>query len=562
MPALVSKKFRIHNAKQFVEAFDEDKGFTTFANTSAGDTSLETNMYLFIGGISAFSDDTNPPTPTDSVANSYFSNWRDMIAAKKITSSDVSHCITRRNWANDNPYFAYTHANNALYDQSFYVMTDDYNVYKCLANNAGSGNSTAKPTETGTTITTPGSDGYRWKFMYTISATKALKFVTNSYIPVQQIRHANAAGQFVSNGMPDQNQENEKQRAVEAAATNGEINIINIDTAGSNYNFEASTVGSGQTGYTHTTTSVKIHSGASANTDHYNGYSIYFIDGPAANDLKVISDYDGAGVITVPTLSGVPVDGNSFVISPTVTVTGDGTGASVRATGTTGSGLTGLTVLNAGSGYSNAVITIAGNTSSTPTPVNPTATAVIEPYGGHGYDAIKELGGYNVIVNTRLENTEGGAFTVANDFRKIGLLAQPETSAGAVADATTYDQAVTIKLQTFAGNAPTADQLITGAQSGATARVIDYTSGNTTLRVCSVTHGSNTTSGYDGAGSWQTGGDGEAITFDGGGTTANTQTVTAGALKPFSGDILYTENRSPVSRASDQIEDVKLIVNF
>ena len=94
MPALVSKKFRIHNAKQFVEAFDEDKGFTTFANTSAGDTSLETNMYLFIGGISAFSDDTNPPTPTDSVANSYFSNWRDMIAAKKITSSDVSHCIT------------------------------------------------------------------------------------------------------------------------------------------------------------------------------------------------------------------------------------------------------------------------------------------------------------------------------------------------------------------------------------------------------------------------------------------------------------------------------------
>lgn len=562
MPALVSKKFRIHNAKQFVEAFDEDKGFTTFANTSAGDTSLETNMYLFIGGISAFSDDTNPPTPTDSVANSYFSNWRDMIAAKKITSSDVSHCITRRNWANDTPYFAYTHANNALYDQPFYVMTDEYNVYKCLANNASSGNSEAKPTGTGTAIITPGSDGYKWKFMYSISATKALKFVTNSYIPVQQIRHANAAGATGSTGMPTSNQETEKQHAVEVAAINGQLNIINVDTAGSNYDYVSSTLGLGQLGHTHTKTSIKLHSTASSDNDHYNGYSIFMSDGAAANDLKLITDYDGGTKIaTIEELSQIPADGDAFTIAPTVTISGDGTGASARAIGAGGS-LTSVAVLAAGSGYSNAVITIAGNTSSSPTPTAPTATAIIEPYNGHGYDAVKELGGYNVIVNTRLENTEGGAFTVANDFRKIGLLAQPETSAGAVADATTYDQAVTIKIQTFAGNAPSADQLITGAQSGATARVIDYTSANTTLRVCSVTHGSNTTSGYDGAGSWQTGGDGEAITFDGGGTTANTQTVTAGALKPFSGDILYTENRSPVSRASDQIEDVKLIVNF
>ena len=92
MPALVTNKFRIHNAKQFVEAFDE-VSFTS--GTAVTDTSglLNSNMYLFIGRPSAWPDDNTPPTPTDSVANTHYDNWRDMIAAKKVTSSDVSHCI-------------------------------------------------------------------------------------------------------------------------------------------------------------------------------------------------------------------------------------------------------------------------------------------------------------------------------------------------------------------------------------------------------------------------------------------------------------------------------------
>ena len=73
MPALVTNKFRMFNARQFRESFDEDAGFTTFANTAAGDTYLESNMYLFIGGIQAWNSvsgaaaadsDTTPPTPT------------------------------------------------------------------------------------------------------------------------------------------------------------------------------------------------------------------------------------------------------------------------------------------------------------------------------------------------------------------------------------------------------------------------------------------------------------------------------------------------------------------
>ena len=133
MPAIVTNKFRIHNAKQFIEAFDE---VATTSGTAVSDSSgfLNTNMYLFIGKVTAWSDDTTPPTPTDAVANTHYENWRDMIAAKKITSSDVSHVVPRKNWTNNTSYFAYTHNTATLTSQDFHVMTSDYNVYKCLSN--------------------------------------------------------------------------------------------------------------------------------------------------------------------------------------------------------------------------------------------------------------------------------------------------------------------------------------------------------------------------------------------------------------------------------------------
>ena len=71
--------------------------------------------------------------------------------------------------------------------------------------------------------------------------------------------------------------------------------------------------------------------------------------------------------------------------------------------------------------------------------------------------------------------------------------------------------------------------------------------------------GSNTTVGYDSiAGSFQAN---ETIT-GAGGASANTNGVVGGDFEKFSGDVLYIENRSPVTRADDQIEDVKLIIEF
>ena len=84
MPAIVTNKFRVHNSEQFHEAFSE---------------AASTNQFIFIGKVSEWLDassvniDANPPTPTDTVENTEYNHWDDMILAKRVTSNDVSHVI-------------------------------------------------------------------------------------------------------------------------------------------------------------------------------------------------------------------------------------------------------------------------------------------------------------------------------------------------------------------------------------------------------------------------------------------------------------------------------------
>ena len=106
MAAIVTNKFRINNAEQFVESFSE---------TAA------TTYYLFIGRAHSWATDADaqgnsinegtdasPPTPNDDVTSEFY-NYDDMLGAKIITSSDVSHCIPRRNWTTGTTYDMYEH---------------------------------------------------------------------------------------------------------------------------------------------------------------------------------------------------------------------------------------------------------------------------------------------------------------------------------------------------------------------------------------------------------------------------------------------------------------------
>ncbi len=84
-----------------------------------------------------------------------------------------------------------------LEDANYYVVTDDYNVYKCLDNN-NNGRSTYKPT--GTQLEPIKLlDGYVWKFMYNIPINLRNKFYTDEYIPVVSA----LTNSFYSNGTVD-----------------------------------------------------------------------------------------------------------------------------------------------------------------------------------------------------------------------------------------------------------------------------------------------------------------------------------------------------------------------
>ena len=571
MAALVTNKFRIHNAKQFIEAFDE-VSFTSGAAVTDSSGLLNSNMYLFIGKVTGWSDDASPPTPTDSVANTHYENWRDMIAAKKITSTDVSHVIPRKNWTNNTNYFAYTDNTNTLFSQDFYVMTGDYNVYKCLSNSdtnssgTTASTSTTKPTGTGTAIIST-TDGYKWKFMYQIPASDALKFVTPNYIPVDKVRRANSYLANTYDSAPGQVQFDVETATAAAGGGNGAIEVVHLTTRGLQYLGEVGNVSA----VTNTTT-VTITGTSFTADDCIVNNDIYFTSGDASGEGGTITDYNGTTkVVTFTPAITAPSATDGYAIGPKVVISGDGQGANVRCTTNSTGGINATAIIAGGNNYSNASISIISNASQSNS-FNPSPTAVLTPIigpkGGHGSDAVDELGGFYILINSRLEYSESNNFTTDNDFRKVGLLAQPKFSNGDFANTSVVDQATAAVVSSWNGTAFSVDELVTGATSGATGRVVDFTGNNTIRMTDIIPSGNSITAGYNGIYGYFTNTEVIAANTVGGGgsgasATANgSGAVTGGDLQRFSGDIIYVENRSPISRATDQIEDIKLIIEF
>ena len=607
MPALVTTEFRIHNAKQFREMFSEAAQYGGATASAA----LSTNMYLFIGKSAAWSgsyndgtttyqvSDTAQPDPnktnapsSDTTANTSYSHWKDMIAAKKVASSDVSHVIARNNWTSGRYYSMYDdtikfssltasqasqNVNSGTADTTatlypMYVMNSTFKVYKCLYNNkTESGRprpSTVEPTHTTTSAAAPAaqSDGYVWKYMYTISAAESLKFVTSSYIPVKQIRDANAYGQGGTAGgmaVGGAKDDSSDQVLVERNAIDGALDIFVISNDGANYHFENNKAIASGTG-----TTLVVSSTTLTTANAYANSSVYFTYGGTSYVRKVASSTYNSGTsqstLTLSATLGVTLSGTmpTCNVGPWPRVDGDGHGQELVLTANTTGGAAagsvgGVTVVNSGNSFTTATMTVSVQPGAS-SPSGAIVTPIIPPKGGHGFDAVSELGGYFAMINTKLTQSESGAFTTSNDFRKIGLLKDPNTNGGFTRyTSDTADQAKVITYSS-ANEAVTGDITITQAASGATAYVVDVNTTASTMRVIDVTNGSSATNGYDGKpGSFQT-----SSAATSGTLSFTVGAVANGAMSIGSGEMLYIENRAPVARAADQTEDIKLIIEF
>ena len=499
MPAIITNKFRMNNAEQFSESFSE---------------ASPTVYYLGIGRAQEFGTLTRPDgrtdyegtesapiTPADSVLNE-FKNYDDLLAAKKITGSNVSFVIPRRNWTSGTVYDIYRHdyeeyvtgststrvtANSTattLFDSTFYVLTEDYNVYKCLDNN-NNGTSTEKPSGTSTSVITT-SDDYKWKYMYTLSASEQANFLSTDFMGVST------------------------DSTVAAAAVDGALDVIKIKTGGSAYTV--------------------------------------------------------SGGATTGTITAIPIRG-------------DGTGGVASVTLTSGV-ITAVTVTTRGSGYTsgyirNADIITATNAGGAGSGAE--LDVIIPPKGGHGKNAVEELGGFFVMLNTSLEGTEStnsGDFTAANDFRKITLIKDPNNASGTAASAATLRGTYAIKIASSPTPGTfTADEEINQATTGAVGKVVEWDSVNGILYYIQTRHND---AGADSNGNVTAFSGANVITGQGSSATGtpetsqngtvNNVTFTSGYAAPEiqhdSGDIIYVENRTKITRATDQTENIKLIIEF
>ena len=473
-------------------------------------------LYVFIGRPQEWDNENAPPTPVDSFQE-FSDTFSDMISLKRVLANDTIQVVRRIDWTPPEQttgglgyvYDMYRHDYSStktassgatkLYDADFYVVNSQYQVYKCIYNGTSPSDpngkpSTVEPTGTSTSIITT-SDGYRWKYLYTIPVGQVLKFFSNDYMPVLS------------------------DVAVTGDAVGGEIDTVVIQASGTGYN---------------------------------NG-----------------------------TYENVPIKGDG--VGGRVSLVVDG-GKVVSATVTSG-----------GSGYTFGKIIIDEvNGIGAGTGTGAAIDVIIPPELGHGSDPTKELGGYRVMINTKFTYDEGsGDFPTDNDYRRIGLVINPNQYG-----TTELTSAITLSATravifspTFTGTFST-DEIITqsrtvgGQQVTARGRVISW---NTTTKVLKYYQNR-----IDGVFPEITG---NLTEFEGGnpvtgatsGTSAdpdinfpvvsgistrvinNTEydlgmSFTNGYAKPEidpnSGEIIYIDNRGAISRAGDQIEDIKIVIEF
>jgi hypothetical protein len=498
-------------------------------------------------GVYRYSTENVPPVPLDNLSEKY-SIYDDIIAAKRIISSHARSVVRRYNWdLIINPKFdmwkpnysstpagggqvGVTSATGAtsIANAKFYIMNQRYEVFKCLYNgetpeNPSGVNIVHEPKTTPSAglgtysngIFTAPDGTYIWKYMFTIPTDDVLAFLSTDFMPIV------ASGEA-------------SRLATEASAVAGSINIALIKNRGAglpNGTFYAPVVGDG--------------TGAVAEV---------VIAGGAIDSLELVAFGSGYTYASLPIITGIP----------------QGTAGSTEAIGL----------------FVDQGLTVSQTVTATTTPA---LQVVLPPQGGHGSDFEVELNAKRVMTNIRLTFIENaGDFPVDNDFRRIGIIKDPyEYGTTNFATADTLNGLKAVKLTGATGDY-IPDEIISQTVTGGTAygHVVSWTldagspsptpgtPGSGVLKYIQspayhtdngvvrdfISDAANAVVGSSSASS----GTVDVALADG--TELIGSIFTDGLADPEiennSGDLIYIENRRLITRAADQIEDIKLVIEF
>ena len=512
MPAVITDQIRVLNASNFV----------------SGISTSDNSYYVFIGlpnATDVASDwNTQTPAPIDNFDN-HDNIYDTLISAKKINSTDVLRVIKKITWETGTIYEMYRQdysinnlskqtSSTNLYGTSYYVMNKDYRVYECIFNGAAPSNSgkgiisLQEPVHTDLQPRLE-SDGYIWKYLYTIKPSDIIKFDSADYIPV-----------------PDDWATNTDCADVRNAAVDGKIECVVVEnTASAAYQFNGT-----------------------------------------KNNVPIKGDGQD-GLASVTFINGKPDS---------------------------------IQVTNGGSGYSFGTLDL----DSVVTGSGASFSVIVPPPGGHGADIYRELGANKVLIYSRIENADvtNPDFPTGNQFARIGIVENPQifgTSNKLTAASASGVYGLRLSGAAAASMSVSVDGDLTqtiGVGSTAIGKIIGYDAVTKTLQywqdrslALDTSTGSKPTYGYrlnkftstPGAG----GNTNVTVTtttgtstlpidtgFTGVSTTVNSRTYYFGQsysnglanpeIKKYSGNIIYLDNRPEVTRATNQREDIKIILEF
>ena len=466
------------------------------------DSDASNNYYAAIGRSEQWNATDTPPTPQRSLADEI--KFRNSMQSVKLIG-DVSRVVPRANWTSGSIYDAYDDAQVGYPTNTYYVLNNNQQVYMCLRQGKSATGvvqvSTVEPT--GGTNGTPfrGTDGYVWKFLYSISSLDASKFQSANFIPVKLVKG-------IDTNSPVSDQE---QKGVQDAAIKGQVVGYDIITPGN---------------YTSTPTLT--------------------IEG------------DGTGAQATAGLS------NNQIVDVKVTDSSDNT----------------FKLANMGQNYNYASVKITGGgTVSAKAQIRP----ILSPPMGLGHDPTDDLKSSSLMFNAKPTGEESLDFIIGQDFRQVGLLKNPkvdssgnvfrqlmvqgrhysgdsDSGGGTLFTASTGRAVRGLQLASLSNNF-TEDKTIVGGTSGARA-IVDKDSGSG--GGTALFYHQNDSTGFanfiagealtesDGTG----GGNIEASS----GYDSGTAAFIKAEVNPFTGDLLYIDNRAAITRSAEQTEDIKIVI--
>jgi|694.fasta_scaffold111935_2 hypothetical protein len=523
MTSVTSKKIPYISAVQFKESFFEPA-------PEIG--------YVFVGNHLPYANESSPNPIVDSV-NDEKLTWENIIAAKKITGNDVELVIPKLSWTANTKYKQYDDlidldelltGNNSLNVKPMYVYTSQRNVYKCLSNNS-SANSTVEPTGdyTSSNGNIATSDGYIWKYMFNVKPSN--KFLSSDWVPAPT-----STSQLDYNINP-------------IGVVNGELTTIVVENTGSGfYENNVAVIPIFSTGCTRlnlaNTTNVAANMSVSG-TGIAPGTFISRIDVPNNNIfLSTATTAAGGGNTTA----------NQIALTTRIFIDGDGTGAVAAASINANGFLTKVTVTTIGINYFRANAFVYGTGS------NASIRVIRDMKYGHAYNPARELGSNSVMVVSRIgeiDSTENGKIPANTTFRQYGIFVNPhkygESTVVSPANASPVVSQATVLTLTSGSNYSIDEFAYQGLPN-------DTTAANT------IAHGSVLDQSFDRVrltnvrGTFRTG-----VSLRGASSGVSDRlivTIQNPEFEPYSGDILYTENATKITRTEGQAENIKLIVRF